>query len=236
VTDAQTPAETPHFSIVLPVYNEEEYLTEIVDSYLAMLGRLGATHELVLVTNGCRDNSPALARELAEQHPEVVAIDLPVGGWGRAVRAGLAVARGDNVCYTNLARTSAQTLGLLLAYHLAFPDVVVKASRKMRDSFRRRMGSLIYNLECRALFDTAVWDVNGTPKVFPRRFEQLLELQREDDLIDAEFVARCRSGDYPIVDVPIQPTIRHGGTSTTNYGSAARMYVGAVTLWLDRRR
>jgi len=90
VTSSQTSPETPHFSIVLPVYNEEEYLTDIIDSYLAMLGRLGVTHELVLVTNGCRDNSVALAQELAAQHPEVVTIDLPVGGWGRAVRAGLA--------------------------------------------------------------------------------------------------------------------------------------------------
>ena len=44
----------------------------------------------------------------------------------------------------------------------------MKANRKIRDNWRRRLGSLLYNLECRALFDLANWDINGTPKVFPR--------------------------------------------------------------------
>src|SRR5262249_40242750 len=124
----------------------------------------------------------------------------------------------------------------LLAYNLAYPDVVVKASRKVRDNWHRRLGSLIYNLECRALFDLAVWDINGTPKVFPRSFGRLLELTRNDDLLDAEFAVRCRSEGYPIVDVPVLSTQRHGGRSTTGYASAFRMYTGALGLrWFLER-
>lgn len=231
MTTGATAAEKPLFSIILPVHNDAAYLREIVDSYEAMFQRLGQSHELILVTNGCTDHSVAVAQALTQTNPNAVTTDLSVGGWGRAVRAGLQIARGQNVCYTNLARTSAQTLGLILAYHLAFPDVVVKASRRVRDSWRRRLGSLVYNLECRALFDLAVWDVNGTPKVFPRSFGQLLQLRCDDDLIDAEFVTRCRTEGYPIIDVPILPTMRHGGTSTTGYASAVRMYLGALSLW-----
>ena len=62
------------------------------------------------------------------------------------------------------------------------PKVVIKANRKIRESWRRRMGYLLYNLECRALFDLSVWDINGTPKVFPRSFTALLNLARDDDL------------------------------------------------------
>ena len=51
-------------------------------------------------------------------------------------------------------------------------------------------------------------DVNGTPKVFPRKFARLLDLDREDDLIDAEFVMRCRTEGYPVVDVPVLSTRR----------------------------
>ena len=229
-------AETPQISIILPVYDEEEYLSEIVGSYSSVLERLQRSYELLLVTNGCRDRSPEIARTLADGDPRIRAIDLVQGGWGKAVRTGLRASRGESICYTNLARTSAQTLGLLLAYHIAFPDAVLKASRRVRDSWRRRLGSLIYNFECRALFNTAVWDVNGTPKVFPRSCEKLIELQREDDLIDAEFVMRCGTENYNVVEVPILPTIRHGGRSTTNYGSAVHMYVGAVALWASERR
>ena len=236
MSGGDTTSATPQISIILPVYNEEEYLLEIVKSYTAVLERLNRTFELLLITNGCRDRSPEIARDLADQDSRLRAIDLPQGGWGRAVRAGLRASRGDSVCYTNLARTSAQTLSLLLAYHIAFPEAVLKASRRVRDSWRRRLGSLIYNFECRALFDTAVWDVNGTPKVFPRSCTKLIELTREDDLIDAEFVLRCRTEGYEIVEVPILTTLRHGGSSTTNYNSAMRMYAGAVSLWAAERR
>lgn len=228
----------PELSVVLPVHNDGEYLVRTVDSYRDVLERMGLTYEVVLVTNACRDDSVAISSDLAHSHENIVHVDLELGGWGRAVRAGLAVARGEVICYTNVARTSAQTLALLIGYSRAFPDVVVKASRRSRDSWRRRLGSILYNMECRVLFDTAIWDVNGTPKVFPRKFGGLRALQRDDDLIDAEFVMVCRQFDYPVVDVPVLQTVRHGGSSTTGYRSAVRMYIGALQLWSrrDRRR
>ena len=224
-------ADRPELSIILPVHNDGDYVADVVTSYETVLARLGRSYELLLVTNACTDRSVNICAGLARENPCVEHIDLPQGGWGRAVRAGLRACSGEMICYTNLARTSAPTLGLLLAYNLAFPDVVVKASRKVRDNWKRRLGSLIYNLECRALFDVAVWDVNGTPKVFPRSFGRLMAVSRDDDLIDAEFVAICRREGYPVVDVPVIFTGRHGGRSTTRYSSAVRMYLGALSLY-----
>jgi glycosyltransferase involved in cell wall biosynthesis len=221
-------------SLVLPVYNQEDHIRGVVESYTTVLDRIGGAYELMLVTNGCRDNSVAICQELAETYPGVETIDIGLqGGWGRAVRAGLQAVTGDTIGYTNSARTSPEILALCASYSRAFPDVVVKANRKIRDNWRRRAGSLVYNLEVRALFDLPVWDINGTPKIFPRSFGRLLDLEREDDLIDAEFNVICRREGYPIVEVPVLSTQRHGGTSTTNYGSAVRMYQGALEL---RRR
>ena len=95
------------------------------------------------------------------------------------MRAGLAQARGELLSTRNLARTSAQDLTLFLVYALAYPTW---SSRRIGrpESRGRRIGSLLYTLECRALFDLSYWDVNGTPKVFPRKFEQLLTLPRDD--------------------------------------------------------
>jgi hypothetical protein len=124
----------------------------------------------------------------------------------------------------------------MLAYAGAYPNVVIKANRKIRESWRRRLGSLLYNLECRALFDLSNWDINGTPKVFPRAFDKLIQLTRDDDLIDAEFSMICRKETYPIIEVPIFSSRRHGGRSTTNYRSALRLYWGAYQLWLAEQR
>jgi hypothetical protein len=75
--------------------------------------------------------------------------------------------------------------------------------------------------------------VNGTPKVFPRSFSKLLELERDDDLIDVEFLVACLREGYPLIEVPILATERHGAESTTSYRSAVRLYTGAWRMKRD---
>ncbi|MBV8084024.1 MAG: glycosyltransferase [Chloroflexi bacterium] len=226
----------PDVSIVLPVYNQASFIAEVVERHEQALERLPWSHEMLLVVNGSRDDSYDVCHRLDERFEVVRTIQLEQGGWGRAVKAGLAEATGKHLCYSNSARTSAEDLLLLLLYALANPNAVVKAERKIRDSGLRRLGSLLYNLECRALFDLSYWDVNGTPKVFPREFEGLLQLRRDDDLIDLEFCVVCRRQQLPVIEVPILAATRHGGASTTRIGSAMRLYAGAWRMSHELRQ
>jgi glycosyltransferase involved in cell wall biosynthesis len=218
-------------SIVLPVHNQADHMRNVVEGHLTGLARVPHPIELILVPNACGDDSEAVCAALAAEHPEVRVVPSPKGGWGAAVRCGLAAAQGDLLCYANSARTAPEDLTLLLLYALAYPQAVVKANRKIREGWVRRVGSLLYNLECRTLFDLSNWDINGTPKVFPRGFVKLLAVSRDDDLIDAEFSLICRREGYAIVEVPIFSSRRHGGRSTTNFWSALRLYWGALELW-----
>ena len=143
-------------SIVLPVHNQADHLGEIVTEYETALAKLPQPHELILVVNNSRDQSWELCQRLAAQYPHIRALHSEKGGWGLAVKLGLREARGEMLCYTNSARTTGQDLTLLLLYAVVWPKVVIKANRKIRESFRRRLGSLLYNLECRALFDLSV--------------------------------------------------------------------------------
>ncbi|MFN8451218.1 MAG: glycosyltransferase family 2 protein [Anaerolineae bacterium] len=226
----------PLISIILPVYNQADHIGLIVDEYEAVLARVPNPRELILVVNGSRDTSLEVCRALEAKHPAVRTLHSEKGGWGLAVKLGLQAAQGDILCYTNSARTSPQDLALFLLYATVNDEVVIKANRKIRDNWQRRLGSLLYNLEVRALFDVPYWDINGTPKVFPRRFDSLLSLTCDDDLIDAEFNAICREQNYRVLEIPIFSTLRHGGKSTTRYGSAFRMYVGAYRLWQARKQ
>jgi dolichol-phosphate mannosyltransferase len=221
----------PLISVVLPVYNQADHIAAVLDGYRLALQKANLSFELLVVVNGKRkDDSLAICLALEAQHGCIRTLVIDEGGWGRAVRHGLAQARGDLLCFTNSARTTADDLLLLLLYGVTHPDVVVKANRRIRESLRRRAGSLLYNLESRALFDLSVWDINGTPKVFARGFEPLLHLTRDDDLLDLEFNVICRREGYSIIEVPLFSTSRRGGRSTTDYGSAVRMYLGALEM------
>ncbi|MEM9538209.1 MAG: glycosyltransferase [Cyanobacteria bacterium P01_E01_bin.42] len=222
-------------SIILPVYNQADHIGAIVQEYEEALTNIQNPHELILVVNNCRDRSLEVCQVLASQYSSIRIVHSEEGGWGLAVKLGIAAAKGDLICYTNSARTSAKDLTLLLLYAVVYPQVIIKANRKIRDNWFRRLGSLFYNLECRTLFDLSYWDINGTPKIFPRQCDRLLHLTRDDDLIDVEFNIICRQENYPVLEVPIFSTSRHGGRSTTNINSAFKLYWGALQIWTNRK-
>ena len=222
-------------SIVLPVHNQAAYIGVIIDSYRDVLSQVGHPFELVLSVNGSRDDSVGVCETLAQTRPEVRVIADPRAGWGLAVKAGLRAARGDLLCYTNCARTSAADLRQVLLAGFEHPDAIIKATRRVRDSWKRRLGSALYNAECRVLLGVQTRDVNATPKVFSRSHAPLLNLTSDGDMIDAEFLFICRRHGFPVIEVPIFGNRRQGGSSTTNYKSAVGMYVGAYRLWRTTR-
>jgi glycosyltransferase involved in cell wall biosynthesis len=201
-------------SVVLPVYNQADHIEAVLQNYVDELSKLHFEYELLPVVNGPRrDASLAVCNAMQSRYPVIRTLCIEEGGWGLAVQAGLAAARGDLLCYTNSARTSGKDLLLFLMYGSVHDDSVIKANRKIRENWRRRLGSLLYNLECRSVFDLAYWDINGTPKVFNRNLDRLLTLQSHDDLIDLEFNVICRQVDYPVLEVPLFSTSRLTGST-----------------------
>lgn len=216
-------------SVILPVRNQADHIGAVGDLFRKTLTELGRPFELIFVVNGSNDRTLEICTELAERFEDVRIVESEPG-WGRSVRNGISKARGDLICYTNSARTQPDDLLLILKYGLVNDRMVVKASRKVRDSLLRRLGSVIYNFEGRMLFGLAVWDINGTPKAFPRAYLEDLDLTEDGDLIDLEFIVKCRLKRIPIVEVPVYLTTRHGKKSTTGLASAWRMYVGALQM------
>ncbi len=219
------------FSIILPIHNQADHVEELVLEYDKALSRIPTPYEFILVVNNSRDRSFDICQSLSQRLPYVKVLNSEKGGWGWAVRMGLKEAHGDVLCYTNSARTKPQELQLFLLYAIANPSNVIKANRKFRDNFLRRLGSLLYNLEVRMLFNLAYWDINGTPKVFPKVFADLMDLTEDGDMIDAEFNVICHRKNYPVLEVPVVSIARRSGKSTTGYYSALKMYWGAYKLW-----
>jgi glycosyltransferase involved in cell wall biosynthesis len=217
-------------SIILPVYNQADHIRQVAQDYIGALRNFKHPFEIILVVNPSRDDSWEVCRQFAAEHEAVRAIAIPEAGWGRAVRHGLSVARGQVLAYTNSARTTPHLLVSVLALAFANSDMVIKASRKLRYPFLRRLGSVLYNIQCRALFRLAVWDINGTPKAFSRSIYERLRLVENGDLIDLEFVVQCARQGIEMIEIPVVSATRHSGDSTTGFTSAFRMYAGALRL------
>lgn len=218
------------FSIILPLYKQSQQIQLIVNEYEKALKKEKYTYELLLVVNGEDKASYSIAKNLAKNNSHIKTIYLKRAGWGNAVRAGIRMSRGTSICYTNSARTRVYDLISMLRLAENNSRTVLKATRIMRVGFLRKLGSTLYNIECRLLLKVPVWDINGTPKIIPRTVMQKISLESNDDLLDAELIAKCIWSEVPILEVPVLFPQRFGGTSTTNFVSALRMYIGVFRI------
>jgi dolichol-phosphate mannosyltransferase len=97
MTSSDEPAVSPTLSLIIPCYNEEATLAECVRRVLP-LACDGLKLEIIIVDDCSRDNSLAVARRLAEQHPEILVLHNETNrGKGAALRTGFQAARGDYV-------------------------------------------------------------------------------------------------------------------------------------------
>lgn len=85
-------------SIIVPVYNAEQYLQECVDS---ILHQTISDIELLLVDDGSTDSSPALCDQYAAQDIRVKAIHKPNGRAASARNAGLRAASGEYIAFVD---------------------------------------------------------------------------------------------------------------------------------------
>ena len=76
-------------SVVIPVYNSEEYLGETLESVVAQTVGMDAV-QVVIVDDGSTDGSAAICRSFQERYPaNVVFHQQPNGGVSSARNAGL---------------------------------------------------------------------------------------------------------------------------------------------------
>jgi glycosyltransferase involved in cell wall biosynthesis len=82
-------------SVVIPCYNEAATLEAIVDRVM-VADRMRLGLEVLIVDDGSRDGTVAIAEKLAHAHPEVHLVRHPINrGKGAALRTGFAQATGD---------------------------------------------------------------------------------------------------------------------------------------------
>lgn len=87
---------TPELSIIIPVYNVEDYLHRCVDS---ILSQDYDAYEIILVDDGSTDSSGPLCDELARLHKCISVIHKPNGGLSSARNAGLRAVQGRYIWF-----------------------------------------------------------------------------------------------------------------------------------------
>ena len=88
----------PLISIIIPVYNTEQYLRRCINSILA---QNYYNLEIILIDDGSSDNSGAICDEYAGIHPNIVVYHKKNKGASLARKYGLDRANGEYICFVD---------------------------------------------------------------------------------------------------------------------------------------
>lgn len=81
----------PSISVVVPVYNAQNYLGECLDSLRAQSFQ---NFEVICINDGSTDSSLKILNDYSKLMPYMRIINVPNGGYGKAMNLGLKAARG----------------------------------------------------------------------------------------------------------------------------------------------
>ncbi len=140
-------------SIVIPAYNEENGISEIMERVLSIresLEKSGVENmELLVVNDGSHDHTVEVANEVAKQNSCVHVISHPTNrGYGAALKTGFANAKGELVGFLDADGTyPPEYFPQLCAEALKGAELVIGTRMAGTDSqmpFTRRLGNLFF--------------------------------------------------------------------------------------------
>ncbi len=192
-------------SVIMPVYNEERTVSEIIKRVLAQR----AVDQLIIINDGSRDRSDAIIRSIAKREKRVKYISHSENrGKGNAVKAGLAaVDKGVIIIQdADLEYYPEDYPGLLAA---TAPDTAVFGTRTKGEHsghhyqlarFANAFSTSLFNL----LYSERISDLNTCYKVFRKEMLDGVKLKEEKFLLDMELSVTFSKKGYAIREVKIR--------------------------------
>lgn len=187
-----------HLSVIFPAYQEEAFLPTAVNDVVSGLRDRGESFEILVVENGSRDKTRAVADRLATEFPEVRSLSVDVPDYGRALRHGLLEAVGDYVVNFDVDLYDLEFLDRAVAQISAAggPSIVVASKRgDTADDTRawhRQLVTGVFSTILRFGFGLKVSDTHGMKAMRRSDVQKLGENCRfGTDLFDTELILRA---------------------------------------------
>jgi len=60
------------YSIIIPAHNEEKRIKNTLINYVNFFRNTGKDFEILVVLNGCKDNTISIVKELENKHKEIL--------------------------------------------------------------------------------------------------------------------------------------------------------------------
>ena len=195
-----------NFSIVIPIFNEEEILEESTNAIFSLCKRMEIDFEIIFSENGSTDKTKAIAEELANKHPEIKIISNPEPNYGNALKTGFEIAKNDLVISFDIDYYSESFLNEALKLESKYSGIT--ASKRLGSSedgrrFIRRLATNFFVVLLKTLFGTKLSDTHGMKAIKKSEIEKFLpKVISTQDIFDTELLIRIEKNGGKIKEVP----------------------------------
>lgn len=225
-------------SIIVPVYNEEKTIEEILRRVIAIdLGRV--SKEIVVVDDGSSDSSREKIKNIQRKNKNVKLIEKTNGGKGTAVKMGINIATGDYVLIQDAdLEYNPKDVPNMLSKIQHSKDTVVYGTRLKRwPNFKRDertlrfimhyLGNKFLSLVTSILYGQWITDMETCYKLFPKEAVKKFDIHSKSFELEPEITAKILKNKYKIIEVPIT-------TNPRGYKEGKKLnmfHAGPLALW-----
>jgi glycosyltransferase involved in cell wall biosynthesis len=220
----------PRYSIVVPLHNEQENVTDLYDRLKAVMEMHGESFEIVLVDDGSRDRTFNLLREIAAVDSRVTVVKLRRNfGQTSALAAGFDHSRGDYIIAMDgdLQHDPADIPLFLEKIAEGYDIVSGWRKRRIDNLWLRRIPSKCANWLMAKLSGVSIHDFGTTFKAYRREVLEQVPLYGE---LHRFIPALASWYGASIVEVPIRNVNRERGASHYGISRTFRVFFDLITI------
>ncbi len=218
-------------SVILPVYNEEGVIREVLARAAAYLPGVVGDFEIIAVDDGSTDGSGAILDRSTQATPFLKVIHHPHNrGYGAALRSGFEQASKDFILLMDAdGQFDIAQLSKLLPWAKEY-DIVAGVREKRSDPFYRVVLGRIFNGIVGVLFGLKMRDVDCGFKLFKAGLLKNIPLASSGILIHTEIFLQAKKKGAKIKEVGVQHLARlYGRQKTVNVRVVAGVF-GEILL------
>jgi glycosyltransferase involved in cell wall biosynthesis len=200
---AKVPAD-PLLSVVMPVFNEEDTIEEIIRRVLAIRMRI----ELIVIDDVSTDGTPAILERLRKELGFTLLRQPRNGGKGAALRRGFAAVTGDMMIIQDAdLEYSPEEYELMTPLITSGRADVVFGSRFLGTHrvflLTHYLGNLLITFVTNVLYNTMLTDMETCYKLMRVDVLRSMELKSNGFGIEPEITAKVFKRGYKVYEVPI---------------------------------
>ena len=207
-------------SLIFPLYNDKNTVEIMITKSVKVLNKLKKKYEIIIVDDGCPQNSGKLALKIAKKFSKVkVFFHKKNLGYGSAIRTGLEKSKNDWIFMTD-GDNEFDVYDLPKLVRVAkYNDLVITFRHKKIYTTYRIIISWIYNAILRLLFNTKFRDISSASTFVKKKLIKNTRLSSNSPFIGAEIAIKSKWAGYKVGEIGIHQypqTFRNESVSLKN--------------------